>query len=169
MSLTMTDTLVVRRVEMAGRFLTFALGRKTYGVPVLRVREIVRLPDITPVPGVPAYVKGVINLRGKVLPVIDLRLRFDFAEVEFTDRNCVVVVQVSRSDGGYAPVGLIVDAVEEIAQVTADDLEPAPEFGRDINTDHVVALARLKRGVLTLLDIDKIISADAGEELEDAA
>lgn len=155
--------------EQAGRYLTFVLGQESYGIPVLKVREIIRMIDITPVPRMPAYVKGVINLRGKVLPVVDLRVRFDLTKVEFTERTCTIVVQVSQSNGVHSLLGLVVDAVEEVAQVSAESIEPAPDFGGNLNTDYIIAMARVKGGVKTLLDIDKIIAADAGEKLESAA
>jgi purine-binding chemotaxis protein CheW len=155
--------------EKAGRYLTFILGNESYGIPVLKVREIIRMIDITPVPRMPTYVKGVINLRGKVMPVIDLRLRFNLAKAEFTERTCTIVVQVLQSNGVASLLGLIVDAVEEVAQVTPESLEPAPDFGGNLNTDYIIAMARVKGGVKTLLDMDKIIAADAGEKIEVAA
>ena len=152
--------------ELAGRYLTFVLGHESYGIPVLAVREIIRAIDITPVPRMPAYVKGVINLRGKVLPVIDLRLRFSLAQAESTERTCNVVVQVKQANGVQAQMGLIVDAVEEVLQITIEDLEPPPDFGSNLKTDYIVGMARIKDGVKTLLDIDKIIAADPAEKIE---
>jgi purine-binding chemotaxis protein CheW len=151
--------------SQAGRYLTFVLGHESYGIPVLKVREIIRMIDITPVPRMPTYVKGVINLRGKVMPVIDLRLRFSLAKAEFTERTCTIVVQITQTNGIQSLLGLIVDAVEEVAQVTSENLEPAPDFGGNLNTDYIIAMARVKGGVKTLLDIDKIVAADARGEV----
>ncbi len=165
----MAETNVQGLAEKAGRYLTFVLGRESYGIPVLKVREIIRMIDITPVPRMPAYVKGVINLRGKVMPVIDLRLRFSLAQAEFTERTCTIVVQVNQPSGVQSLLGLIVDAVEEVAQVTAESIEPARDFGGNLNTDYIIAMARVMGGVMTLLDIDKIVATDAREKLETAA
>lgn len=169
MSVAKAETNADGLSELAGRYLTFILGHESYGIPVLAVREIIRAIDITPVPRMPTYVKGVINLRGKVLPVIDLRLRFSLAKAESTERTCTVVVQVKQSNGVTAQLGLIVDAVEEVLQITTEDLEPPPDFGGNLKTDYIVGMARIKDGVKTLLDIDKIIAADAAEKIELAA
>jgi purine-binding chemotaxis protein CheW len=169
MSTAMAESNALAPTSKAGRYLTFCLGMESYGIPVLKVREIIRMIDITPVPRMPAYVKGVINLRGKVMPVIDLRLRFGLAADGFTERTCTIVVQVNHPTGMQSLLGLIVDAVEEVSQVTTDSIEPAPDFGGNLNTDYIIAMARVKGGVKTLLDIDKIIAADAGEKIETGA
>lgn len=166
MSLTTAETSFSGLGELAGRYLTFVLGRESYAIPVLAVREIIRATDITPVPRMPAHVKGVINLRGKVLPVIDLRLRFSLARAESTERTCTVVVQVKQVNGVQSQLGLIVDAVEEVLQIMNEDLEPPPDFGGNLKTDYVVGMARIKDSVKILLDIDKIIAADAAEKVE---
>jgi purine-binding chemotaxis protein CheW len=108
-----------------GKYLTFTLGGESYGVPVLAVRQIIRLCPITPVATMPPHVRGVINLRGKVIPVVDLRLRFGLAAAAEHDRTCIVVTQVAAASGGTRPYGVIVDGVEEVAQFTAADIEPA--------------------------------------------
>jgi len=163
------ESVVLGLAERAGRYLTFVLGNESYGIPVLKVREIIRMIDITPVPCMPAYVKGVINLRGKVMPVIDLRLRFSLAEAEFTERTCTIVVEVSQTSGMNTLLGLVVDSVEEVAQIGAESIEPAPNFGGNLNTAYIIAMAHVKGGVKTLLDMDKLIAADAGEKLAVAA
>jgi purine-binding chemotaxis protein CheW len=168
MSAATAEHLARGLVEHAGRYLTFCLGTESYGIPVLKVREIIRMIDITQVPRMPAYVKGVINLRGKVMPVIDLRIRFGLQKADFTERTCTIVVQVLPASGVPSLLGLIVDAVEEVGHVTPECIEPAPDFGGGLNTDYIIAMARVKGGVKTLLDIDKIIAADAGVKIEAA-
>lgn len=144
---------------LAGKHLTFVLGHECYGVPVLKVREIIRLCDITPVPQMPDYIKGVLNLRGKIIPVADLRLKFKLARVENTKHTCIVVVQVVLADNTVTPIGLIVDAVEEVVNLIESEIEPAPDFGTVLNTDYVLGMAKVKGSVKTLLDIDRVVNA----------
>jgi purine-binding chemotaxis protein CheW len=143
-----------------GKYLTFTLGDESYGVPVLAVREIIRLCAITPVASMPSHVRGVINLRGKVIPVIDLRIRFGMAKPMDHDRTCIVVAQVAASGGGTRPYGAIVDGVEEVATYTADDLVPPPDFGTAIDTRFITGMARSGAGVTTLIDLESIARAD---------
>src|ERR1017187_3367092 len=105
--------------KLAGKHLTVVLGSEQYGLPVLKVREIIRLCDITPVPQMPDYIKGVLNLRGKIIPVADLRLKFKLASHKNTDLTCIIVVQVSSPDKTFNLMGLIVDAVEEVVNISA--------------------------------------------------
>ena len=146
--------------SLAGKYLTFALADEAYGIPVLKVREIITMLHITMVPQMPAYVKGVINLRGKVIPVIDLRTKLGLPETELTDNNCIVVVQISGQGGDVKHIGLIVDAVEEVANVAAEDIEPAPDFGGSIHVEYILGMAKVKGAVKGLLEIDKVIAAD---------
>ena len=145
--------------SQAGKYLTFVLGREGYGVPVLKVREIIRLSAITPVPQMPDYVKGVLNLRGKIIPVTDLRLKFRLARAEDTERTCIVVVQIATAEGTTTAVGLIVDAVEEVANLTDADIEPTPDFAGAVATDYILGIAKLKGSVKALLDLDKVVAA----------
>ncbi|MBI4028608.1 MAG: purine-binding chemotaxis protein CheW [Verrucomicrobia bacterium] len=147
----------------AGKHLTFTLGRESYGLEVLKVREIIRMQDITPVPQMPDYVKGVINLRGKVVPVIDLRLKFRLAKAEFTERTCIIVVQVSLASGTSSLMGLIVDAVEEVVNIIAQEIEGPPDFGAKLSAEYLLGMAKLKNGVKTLLDIDRVVTAETIE------
>ena len=151
--------------KLAGKYLTFNLDRECYGIDVLRIREIIRMTDITAVPQMPAYVRGVINLRGKIIPVIDLRLRFGMAEAKSTDQTCIVVVLVKVSGDKTTQMGMVVDGVEEVAQIAASDIEEAPEFGAEISTDCLLGMAKLKTGVKALLDIDQIIGGEKGEHI----
>lgn len=147
--------------KMAGKYLTFALNGEFYGIDVLKVREIIRLTEITAVPQMPAYVRGVINLRGKIIPVMDLRLRFGFPESASTDQTCIVVVQVRLPDGKATQMGLIVDGVEEVVNIAAGEIEETPDFGAQLSTDYIIGMAKIKGAVKTLLDIDAVISAAA--------
>jgi len=144
---------------LAGKYLTIGLGAEAYGIPVLRVREIIRLQKITPVPQMPTYVKGVINLRGRVIPIVDLRVKFG-VPAEFADRTCIVVVQVRLASEQTVPMGLIVDRVEEVANLAAAEIEPTPDFGAKLNTDYILGLAKGKGQVKTLLDLDRVIAVD---------
>ncbi len=143
---------------LAGKYLTFRLGAEFYGVPVLKVREIIRLTPITAVPKMPDYIKGVINLRGKVIPVVSLRAKFGMPSSESTERTCIVVVQVELASGGKPFMGLIVDAVEEVANLLAQDIEEAPDFGASVATAYILGMAKTKEAVKTLLDIDRVLA-----------
>ena len=141
----------------AGKYLTVALDRETYGIAVLKVREIIRLQKITPVPQMPAYVKGVINLRGRVIPVVDLRLRFGM-KADVSERTCIVVVQVMHGDRELL-MGVIVDSVEEVANLTKEQIEPTPDFGVRIETGHLLGMAKTSGRVVMLLDLDRVMAA----------
>jgi purine-binding chemotaxis protein CheW len=152
--------------SLAGKYLTFALHQESYGIAVLKVREIIRLITITAVPQMPNYVRGVINLRGKIIPVMDLRLKFGFAEAASTEQTCIIVVQVKLPDGKSVQMGLVVDGVEEVTNIAAADIEGTPDFGGQIATDYIVGLAKIKGAVKTLLDIDGVVSAEALKSLK---
>lgn len=143
------------------KFLTFMLGKASYGIDVLKTREIIRLVDITAVPRMPDYVKGVINLRGRIIPVLDLRLRFALANADSTERTCIVVVQVQLPGNLALQTGLIVDAVEEVINLPDADIEPPPNFGAQITTDAILGMAKVRDSVKTLLDIDKVLAGDS--------
>ena len=157
-SLDHTTTLAMQ--SLAGKYLTFALGSESYAIPVLKVREIIRLTSITTVPQMPDYIRGVINLRGKIIPVMDLRLRFGFAGAANTEQNCIVVVQVKNPTGQATAMGLVVDAVEEVAQLVATDIEETPDFGAQVDTQYILGMAKIKGVVKALLDIDRVIGGD---------
>lgn len=143
-----------------GKYLAFTLGRESYAVSVLAVREIIRFCPITPVATMPAHVRGVINLRGRVIPVVDLRLRFGLADVVDHDRTCIVVTQVAAAAGGSRPYGVIVDGVDEVAAYAAEDIVPPPDFGTAIDTRFITGMARRGAGVTTLIDLEAIARAD---------
>jgi len=141
----------------AGKYLTFSLGKEEFGIQVLHVREIMGIQDITAVPGTPAHLKGVINLRGKIIPVVDLRLKFSFPDTPFTQTTCIVVVQVSQ-DGESALIGLIVDGVSEVLNLSAADIEDAPDFGEGVDTPFVLGIAKFKGSVKVLLKIESVLT-----------
>jgi purine-binding chemotaxis protein CheW len=145
--------------ELVGKYLSFALGNEEYSIPVLKVREIIKIMDITAVPQVPAYVKGVINLRGKVIPVVDLRLKFGFAAQPYSERTCIIVVEVVLATGPRM-MGIIVDHVSEVLNVAADEIEPTPEFGDEIETDYMRGIAKVRGQVKILLDLDRVLGVD---------
>lgn len=152
----------------AGKYLTFSLGQESYGIDILKVREIIRVPDITPVPQMPSCVKGVINLRGKVIPVIDLRVKFQFPQAEFHERTCMIVVCVKLPSSEETFIGLIVDVVEEVVQVNAQDIEATPNFGVKFETHYILGMAKVKGAVKTILDIDQVVTAEALEPVQAA-
>ena len=149
----------------AGKYLVFHLGREEFGVHVLKVREIMGMQDITAVPQTAAYVKGVINLRGKVIPVIDLRVKFGLEEADYTQRTCIVVVEV-RHEGGAMLMGAIVDGVSEVLTLQGGEIEDTPEFGEDIETPYILGMAKVKGKVKMLLDIEGVLSAQDVGSLE---
>jgi purine-binding chemotaxis protein CheW len=163
-----TATLASPTAGLAGKYLTVVLDNEAYGIAVLKVREIIRLQKITPVPQMPGFVKGVINLRGRVIPVIDLRVKFGL-KAEFAERTCIVVVQVAVSSEQTVQMGLIVDSVEEVVNLTAGEIEPTPEFGTRIDTSYLLGMAKVKGQVKTLLDLDRVVAPETVRALAQTA
>ncbi len=149
----------------AGKFLTFKLAQESYGVEVVAIREIIRMQKITPVPQMPSHVKGVINLRGKVIPILDLRLKFGLPAEDSNERNCVIVVDIDNPEGGSSVLGLVVDGVEEVVNISEDEAEPSPHFGASLNNHSCLGIAKLKSGVTTLLDIERVINREITADL----
>ncbi len=147
------------RVKAAGKYLTFVLGGAGYGIPILKVREIIRLLEITPIPRMPDYVRGVINLRGRIVPVIDLRMKLGLPNPVTTNRTCIIVTHIQIGDATKL-MGLIVDALDEVYQINAEDIEPAPDFGKGTANSHIQNMAKAKGQVKALLDIDRIVQDD---------
>lgn len=154
-----TETLPKQFQAEAAKYLTFSIGGECYGIPILKVREIIRILEITPVPQMPEYVKGVVNLRGKIIPVTDLRARFEMVPAGNTELNCIVVVQVTLRDKSLMMMGMIVDAVEEVVSIPADEIEPTPHFGGNFDPDYILGIAKADGQVKTLLDIEKVVIA----------
>lgn len=142
--------------DRAGKYLTFLLGPEEFGIPALKVREIVGIQDITAVPQTPKFLRGVINLRGKVIPVVDLRLKFAMPEQPYTSKTCIIVVQVDLEPAG--PMGIIVDEVMEVVNLRPTDIEDTPDLGGRLATPGILGLARSKEKVKILLDIHQILS-----------
>ena len=152
----------------AGKYLTFKLADEDYGISLLKVREIIGMLPITSVPQTPDFIKGVINLRGKVIPVTDLRLRFGMSETDYTDRSCIIVVEIQGVDSTIQ-TGIVVDAVTEVLPVKAEEIETAPEFGARVDTRYIHGMANMDGSVKILLDIDRVMTAEEIAELEKAA
>mgnify|MGYP000850901374 FL=1 len=154
--------------KLAGKYLTVVLENEAYGIAVLKVREIIRMQKITPVPQMPAFVKGVINLRGRVIPVVDLRVKFGL-KAEFAERTCIVVVQVTLPSDQIVQMGLIVDSVEEVVTLGDQEIEPTPDFGTKIDTTYLLGMAKVKGQVKTLLDIDRVVAPETVQVIAQAA
>ena len=147
---------------LAGKYLTFALAAEEYGLPVLKVREIIKMLDITSVPQAPQHVKGVINLRGKVIPVVDLRLRFGFPSQAYGERTCLIVTEVALQSSTVM-MGVVVDAVSEVLTIAADEIEATPDFGGHVNTEFMMGVAKTKGRVKFLLELDRIFGGDGSQ------
>jgi len=150
---------------MEGKYLTFALAQEEYGIGILTVREIIGLMPIRTVPQTPAFVKGVINLRGKVIPVVDLRLKFGMEEIEHTERTSIIVVDVGLGSSPQQPmhtmhIGIVVDYVSEVINIKADEIEAPPAFGAELNTEYILGMAKVNQSVKILLDINRILGAE---------
>jgi len=154
--------------DKEAKYLTFALAEEEYGIGILKVKEIIGMMPITSVPQTPEHVKGVINLRGKVIPVVDLRLKFGMEEMEYTERTCIIVVEIT-GQGGTVLIGIVVDSVCEVLNIKAEDIEDTPTFGTKFNTDYILGMAKMEGGVKILLDIDRVLSAEDMALLEKAA
>jgi purine-binding chemotaxis protein CheW len=162
MSTALTES--TNRSSKVEKYLTVLLDGEAYGIAALKVREIIRLQKPTPLPQMPEFIKGVINLRGRVIPVTDLRVKFGL-KAECDDRTCIVIVQVAMSGGRQLPMGLIVDMVEEVANIPHSEIEPTPEFGVNIDTSCLQGMAKVGGRVKTLLDIDRVVAAETVEAL----
>jgi purine-binding chemotaxis protein CheW len=150
--------------ELAGKYLTFKLDVEEFGIEILKVQEIIKMMNITRVPRTPAFVRGVINLRGKVIPVIDLRLKFDMDRKDETEKTCIIVVTVQRAAGSVV-MGVIVDEVSEVLDVAGDSIEPSPEFGGSVDTAFILGMGKVGERVVTLMDVDKVLSGGEMEQM----
>lgn len=146
-------------LSAAGKYLTFKLQAESYGLGILKVQEIIGIMPVTRVPRTPAFTRGVINLRGKVIPVLDLRLKFGMPGTEDTERTCIIVVQVVRGDGPVT-MGLIVDEVSEVIDIAASQIEPPPSLGANVDTEFILGMGKVGDKVVMLLDVDKALTAD---------
>jgi len=146
-----------QQVSREGKYLTFFLAGEEYGIGILKVKEIIGVMPITPVPGTPAYIKGVINLRGKVIPVVDLRLKFSMERAESTERTCIIVVEIT-SRGNKIAMGIVVDSVSEVVNIKIAEIEDTPNFGAKLDTAYILGMAKIGQRVKILLDIDKVMT-----------
>jgi purine-binding chemotaxis protein CheW len=142
-----------------GKYLTFSLGGEEFGISIIKIREIIGMMRVTPIPQCPEFVKGVINLRGKVIPVIDLRLRFGMEAVGYSERTCIIVVEIVRAIG-TVPTGLVVDSVSEVLNIKSHEIEDRPSVTAEADSDYILGMAKSGSGVKILLDIDMAIKAD---------
>ncbi len=152
-----------------GKYLTFSLAGEDYGLGILKVREIIGMMPITPVPQTPAFVKGVINLRGKVIPVIDLRLKFGMESTQYNDRTCIIVVETTGLSAGRLLMGLVVDTVSEVVNIKESEIEDSPSFGVRLSTEYILGMAKSGDSVKILLDIDRVLTSQEMGLLEKAA
>ena len=151
-------------LDKAGKYLTFALGKEQYGLGILKVREIIGFMEITAVPQTPHHVKGVINLRGQVIPVIDLRAKFGMDAAEITEETCIIVVEISQDNHEFS-TGIVVDHVQEVLDIDGQDIEEAPQFGSSVDTDFILGMGKIGDSVKILLDINKVLGTTSLAEL----
>lgn len=152
------------------RYLIFSVADEHYAVAVLKVSEIIQVQPITRIARLPSYIKGVINLRGKVIPVVDLRIKFDFPEQEYTDRTCIVVVYIRGDDGRDFLTGLVVDGVEEVVHLRNDDIVEAHNFGHSfLAADYIFGVVRMEEQIATVLDIDRVVNDETLKQVDEAA
>lgn len=150
--------------DRGGKFLTFFLAGEEYGLEILKVHEIIGMMPITSVPRTPGFIKGVINLRGKVIPIIDLRLKLAMDSTDQTDETCIIVVQA-----GGLEIGVIVDKVSEVLDIADSDIEDAPSFGTDVNSDYILGIGKSEGRVKLLLDIDRVLTMQEVALIDSAA
>jgi purine-binding chemotaxis protein CheW len=153
---------MVKEMELGevkeGKYLTFTLAEEEYGLSLLKIKEIIGMMPITPVPQTPDFVKGVINLRGRVIPVMDLRLKFGLPGMDYTDRTCIIVVEI-EGELGKVLIGIVVDSVSEVLQIKGDKIEDTPAMGANVGTEYILGIAKTDSGVKILLDIDRILKS----------
>jgi purine-binding chemotaxis protein CheW len=149
--------------DKEGKYLTFVLGNEEFGLEILKVREIIGYMDITAVPQTPPHVKGVVNLRGQVIPVVGLRLKFGMEEIEVTEQTCIIFVEIDGGERTFQ-TGIVVDHVQEVLDIEEGQIEDAPQFGSSVNTDFILGMGKVGDTVKILLDIDKVLG---GEDFSD--
>ena len=148
----------------AGKYLTFFLANEEYGVEILKVQEIIGQMPVTPVPLTSRYIRGVINLRGKIHPIMDLNIKFGMDETRITEETCIIVIKTTS-----LVMGILVDKVSEVVSVASDDIEDTPSFGADINTEYLLGVGKAGGRVRLLLDIEKVITASDYINMKKAA
>ena len=159
-----SNEMLEKAKAAGGKFLTFFLAGEEYGIEILSVHEIIGMMPITSVPGTPDYICGIINLRGKIIPIVDLRRKFGMESKEQTAETCIIVVHVQGVE-----VGTVVDRVSEVLNIADGDIEPPPSFGREVNTDYILGIGKSQSKVKILLNIDRVIATDQIVQLQKAA
>ena len=162
------DQAVKVLADREGKYLTFTMAEEEYGIGILKIKEIIGMMPITTVPQTPGFVKGVINLRGKVIPVVDLRMRFGIEAIDYTERTCIIVVEI-EGESGIVMIGIVVDSVSEVLNIKGEDVEETPTFGVKLNTEYILGIAKMEGGVKILLDIDQVLSENEIAALDEAA
>ena len=157
----------VVKAEEHAQYLTFMLGGEVFAIRILAIREIISYGGLTEVPMMPPSIKGVINLRGAVVPVVDLAVRFNRPSGDVTKRTCIVIVEMENA-GEQQVIGVIVDAVNAVFEIPAADIEPSPSFGAKIRTDFIAGMAKVNGKFIILLDIDKVLSMEELGALSEA-
>jgi len=162
------DQAIKAMTDKEGKYLTFALAGEEYGIGILKVKEIIGMMPVTAVPRTPGYVKGVINLRGKVIPVVDLRMKFGMEEKSYTDRTSIVVVEFNGETGRIL-IGIVVDSVSEVLNIRGGDIEETPTIGAKLDTDYILGMAKIGAGIKILLDINKVLRTGEFDNFEQVA
>lgn len=155
-------------LELAGKYLTFKLGDEFYGIEILKVQEIIKMMEITRVPRMPDFVRGVINLRGRVVPIIDLRLKFDMEKTDVTRMTCIIVVKIPRGDDNVI-MGTVVDEVSEVKDISGSDIQPTPSMGAAVDTRFILGVAKTGETVTLLLDVDGVLAENEVKTIQSVA
>ena len=151
--------------HLVGKYLTFELKTEMYGLDVMQIMQIIGIPEITPIPRTPEFVKGVINLRGKIIPVIDLRIRFALDQEDYTEETAIIIVEVNE-EAGKINIGMIVDKVADVLDIGSEEIERTPSFGVNVESDFILGMAKVKSKIVTLLNISQILTSEEFVELK---
>ncbi|OGR26778.1 MAG: chemotaxis protein CheW [Desulfobacterales bacterium RIFOXYA12_FULL_46_15] len=165
---TAMDQAIKATTIKTGKYLTFSLEKEEYGIGILKVKEIIGMMPITSVPRTPEFVKGVVNLRGKVIPVLDLRAKFEMPSIPYTERTCIIVVEIDSSVSTIL-IGIVVDSVCEVLNIREEEIEETPKFGTRLKHDYILGMAKREGGVKILLNIDKVLSSEEMMEIAQAS
>lgn len=150
----------------AGKYLTFAVSEERYGLEILKVQEIIKVTSITHVPKCPPFIKGVINLRGKIIPVMDLRLKFGIASIPYDEKTCIIVINITKGDQRIA-IGVIVDTVLEVINFVPAEIEPPPNYGKHFSDQFIIGMGKKDELLNILLDIEKVVTDQESAKLSE--
>lgn len=165
--LTSVNQAIKEITNREGKYLTFSLGAEEYGIGILKIKEIIGMMPITVVPRTPPFVKGVINLRGKVIPVIDLRVKFGMEDRAYTEKTCIIVLEIKGQNSVF--MGIVVDAVSEVLNIKASEIEETPKLGTNLDLDYISGIAKINGGIKILLDIEKVLNQEGLSMLDNTA